>query len=125
MVDARGRALIGRRARDPHAGEWDVLGGFLEPFETPEQGLVRELREEIGVECAVGRFLGGFVDSYGANGDATLNLAYVCRIVDGEPRAADDVSELGWFAPDDLPPDDAFAFANSVEILAAWRATLS
>ena len=73
----------------------------------------------------MGRYLGGFVDTYGeaaGEGDATLNLAYECRIGAGEPRAADDVAELAWFAPSELPPADAFAFRNSVEILDAWRA---
>ena len=92
VVDERGRVLIGRRAGDPHAGLWDVLGGFLEPGESPEDGLRRELREEIGVECSVGSYLGGFVDSYGDDGDATLNLAFECRIESGEPHPADDVS---------------------------------
>ena len=124
VVDTRGRALLGRRAREPRAGLWDVLGGFLEPGESPERGLLRELREEIGVECTVGRYLGGFVDTYGDDGDATLNLAYECRIVAGEPRPADDVSELGWFAPAELPAPDEGAFVNSVEILDAWRARL-
>ena len=124
VVDAQGRALIGRRAGDPHAGLWDVLGGFLEPGESPEAGLLRELREEIGVDCTVGRYLGGFADTYGDDGDATLNLAYECRIVAGEPRAADDVSELAWFAPSELPPPEEFAFRSSVEILDAWRATI-
>jgi ADP-ribose pyrophosphatase YjhB (NUDIX family) len=100
-----------------------VLGGFLEPGETPEQGLSRELREEIGLECSIGRYLGGFVDTYGDGGDATLNLAYECQIGAGEPRAADDVAELRWFAPDALPPDSEFAFPNSIAILGAWRAS--
>ena len=85
VVDAQGRALLGRRAHEPRAGLWDVLGGFLEPGESPEDGLRRELREEIGVDCTVGRYLGGFADTYGDDGDATLNLAYECRLGDGEP----------------------------------------
>jgi ADP-ribose pyrophosphatase YjhB (NUDIX family) len=126
VVDAEGRALLGRRARAPRAGLWDVLGGFMEPDETPEEAVRRELLEEIGIECTVGRYLGGFVDTYGEVGDeseATLNLAYECRIGDGEPEAADDVSELRWFAAEELPADDEFAFRNSVEILDAWRAS--
>lgn len=125
VVDAHGRALLGRRARPPRAGLWDVLGGFIEPGESPEQALQRELLEEIGIECTVGRYLGGFVDSYGepgVDGDATLNIAYECQIGEGEPRAADDVSELRWFHADALPPDDEFAFVSSIEILDAWRA---
>lgn len=127
VVDPRGRALLGRRAHEPRVGLWDVLGGFLEPGERPEDGLRRELLEEIGVECTVGRYLGGFVDTYGdepGEGDATLNLAYECRLGNGEPRAADDVSELAWFAPAGLPAAHEFGFVSSVEILDAWRALL-
>jgi 8-oxo-dGTP diphosphatase len=119
-----GRVLLGRRARDPRAGLWDVLGGFLEPGETPESALVRELREETGLDCTVGRYLGGFPDVYGEGGDATLNLAYLCHAGEGEPRAADDVAELLWFAPSEIPPADEFAFGNSVAILETWRALI-
>ena len=44
------------------------------------------------------------------DGDATLNLAYECRVGEGEPRAADDVAELAWFAPSELPAAERFAF---------------
>jgi NADH pyrophosphatase NudC (nudix superfamily) len=124
VLDRGGRVLLGRRARDPAAGLWDVLGGFLEPGETPEAALVRELLEETGLVCTVGRYLGGFPDMYGEGGDATLNLAYQCHVGEGEPRAADDVAELAWFAPSELPPPDQFAFPNSVAILEAWRASI-
>jgi 8-oxo-dGTP diphosphatase len=122
LVDGEGRVLLGRRAREPLAGLWDVLGGFMEPGETPEECVVRELREETGLAVTVGRYLGGFADVYGDEGDATMNLAFVCSQAGGEPRPADDVSELTWFAPDGLPPDREIAFASSVAILRAWRA---
>jgi mutator protein MutT len=122
LVDGEGRVLLGRRAREPLAGLWDVLGGFMEPGETPEQCVVRELQEETGLDVTVGRYLGGFPDVYGEQGDATMNLAFVCSYAGGEPRAADDVSDLTWFAPDALPGDDEIAFGSSRAILSAWLA---
>ncbi|HEY3612667.1 MAG TPA: NUDIX domain-containing protein [Gaiellales bacterium] len=124
LLDTDGRVLLGRRARDPGAGLLDVLGGFMEPGETPEEAIARELLEETGLECTVGRYLGGFTDVYGDGGDHTLNLAYECRFERGTPQPADDVSELLWFAPSELPPPEQFAFPSSVAILGAWLAAL-
>jgi ADP-ribose pyrophosphatase YjhB (NUDIX family) len=122
VVDDEGRILLARRAREPRAALWDVPGGFLEPAESPEEGVRRELLEETGLRIEVGRYVGSFVDVYGDGGDTTLNIFFECRVLDGTMRADDDVSELRWFAPDALPPEEEFAFPNSWEGLAAWRA---
>jgi 8-oxo-dGTP diphosphatase len=116
-----GRVLLTRRAIEPFLGMWDVPGGFLEPEETPEQGVARELLEETGLEVEVGRYEAAIVDVYGEGGDHTLNLFYECRILRGDPRPADDVSELGWFRPDELPLD-AIAFDNGAAGLRIWLA---
>ena len=39
----------------------------------------------------------------------------------GEPQRSDEIAELRWFEPEDLPPPGEFAFANTVEALRAWR----
>jgi ADP-ribose pyrophosphatase YjhB (NUDIX family) len=122
LLDADGRVLLGRRAHDPGAGLLDVLGGFMEPAETPEQAIARELLEETGLVCTIGRYLGAFPDVYGDSGEHTLNLAFECRFDSGTPEPADDVAELIWFARDDLPTPEQFAFPSSVAILAAWLA---
>jgi 8-oxo-dGTP diphosphatase len=55
IVDARGRILLARRtAGRDLAGLWEFPGGKVDPGETPEQALVRELREELGIEARVG-----------------------------------------------------------------------
>jgi 8-oxo-dGTP diphosphatase len=122
LVEDGGRVLLARRAIDPGAGLWDVPGGFCEPEETPEECAVRELREETGATIEVTGFLGHIVDTYGPGGDPTLNCVFRARLV-GDPvlEAADDVAELRWFAPDELPGRDEIAFANTAEALRRWR----
>ncbi len=105
-----GRALLGKRANDPDAGRWDLLGGFLEEGEQPLDGLRRELLEETGVEVEPGEFLGAYLDTYGTDGTTVLNLVFEASIASGELTAADDVAELRWFGLDDLPAREDLAF---------------
>jgi ADP-ribose pyrophosphatase YjhB (NUDIX family) len=122
VVDGDGRVLLGRRARDPQAGLWDVLGGFMEEFEQPFDTLRRELREEAGVDVEPLDFVGAIADRYGEGGNATLNLCWTARIVgDDRPRPGDDVAELRWFAPDELPSRDELAFENTAQLLVNWQ----
>ena len=114
--------LLARRAVDPGRGLWDLPGGFCDPDETPEEAVRREFREETGAEVEPLAFLGHVVDRYGADGDHTLNAVYVVRITAGAPEPDDDVAELTWFAPDELPPPEDFAFDNTVEALTRWCA---
>ena len=119
--DDRGRMLLVRRAHPPFEGRWDLPGGFLEEGEHPLDALRRELREETGLEVEPGEFLGVWIDTYSEDaGPATLNLYWTARVAGGEARAADDVAELRWFEPDELPPPGELAF-HVAEVLAAWR----
>jgi 8-oxo-dGTP diphosphatase len=112
VVDSAGRMLLGRRAHDPDAGLWDMLGGFLEEGEHPLDGLRRELLEETGLEVETGDFLGAYIDTYGEGPQvvSVLNLVWETRIVSGEPSPADDVSELRWFPRDEPPAPEECAF---------------
>lgn len=122
-VDERGRVLLTRRAIEPKLGAWDLPGGFVEEQEHPLETLRRELREETGLEVEPLEFLGVWTDRYGGDStaQATLNLFWSARVRGGDPRAADDVSELRWFAADELPPGPELAFDCVALVLAAWR----
>jgi NAD+ diphosphatase len=120
VLDDRGRVLLARRAAEPGKGRWDLLGGFIDEDEAPLEALRRELDEEIGTEVEPGAFVGGFPDTYGQDGPPTINLYWTAR-VRGAPEPSDEIAELRWFEPHELPPPDEFAFANTVEALRAWR----
>ena len=104
VIVERGRLLLGRRARPPYAGAWDLPGGFLETDELPSAGLRRELREELGVGVRRATFLDFANDRYGPRGfTVVLTAVYRVRPTSLSVRAADDVSELGWFPLDHVP----------------------
>jgi 8-oxo-dGTP diphosphatase len=120
--DGEGRVLLGRRAFEPFIGLWDVVGGFVEEGEHPLDGVRREVREETGLDFELRDLLGIWMGGYGDEDRATLNLFWTGRLAAGAPQPADDVSELRWFGPDELPPPEQLAFDGLVaDVLAAWR----
>jgi ADP-ribose pyrophosphatase YjhB (NUDIX family) len=121
--DELGRLMLTRRAIEPRKGKWDTPGGFLEEGEAPLDGLRRELREETGLEIEPGEFVGALTDLYGDGPEAqfVLSLNWTARVLAGEPVAADDVSEIRWFAADELPGEDEIAFPSVASLVRRWR----
>lgn len=120
-----GRLLLIRRSIDPWLGRWDIPGGFCEPDEHPEAAVVREVREETGLDVRVTGLLGIWMDAYGdASGSSytTMNCYYhAVTVDDGEPVVdPSEASEASWFDPAALPDEIAFP-SHAVQVLAAWR----
>jgi ADP-ribose pyrophosphatase YjhB (NUDIX family) len=118
VLDDAGCLLLGRRAIEPRRGLWDIPGGFCGPDETPESCAVRELWEETGCEIELTGFVAHLIDTYGDDGDHTLNAVFTARILSGTPVAADDVAELRWFPLDAIPPASELAFRNTAQAIA-------
>jgi 8-oxo-dGTP pyrophosphatase MutT (NUDIX family) len=118
-VDAAGRVLLVRPAG--HDDGWNILGGAVDPGESPAAAAVREAREEIGVDLELGRLLdvlGGpdYEVTY-PNGDrvAYVTVVYEATIVSGSPAPADgELSEVDWFAPGDLHGLQMSRFARAL-----------
>ena len=107
--------LLSRRAHPPKRGEWDLVGGFLDAGETPDEAARREVLEETGCRLADVRMEGIAPGVYG--GRPTLNFLAVGRI-EGEPKAADDSLELRWFPLDRVP---RIAWPHEAEFVARLR----
>jgi 8-oxo-dGTP diphosphatase len=106
-----GRLLVARRAGGPYDGCWEFPGGKVEPDETDAMGLIREIREELGIEIEPERFLGEVVldgaVGGGPPGASTLRV-WRCRLVDGVPEAREH-AELRWVAAAELDTLDWIA----------------
>lgn len=118
-----GRLLLVRRGREPFLGCWDIPGGFVEDGEEAADAAVRELLEETGLAVRITGFIGVYGDVYGGDrGNHTCNLFWSGVIDEPDVGApASDVSELGWFALEDVPADAELAFACVPRALRAWR----
>lgn len=110
LVVRDGRVLISRRPEGRHqGGKWEFPGGKLEVGESPEEALVRELREELGIETKTGRIRE--VKFYQYPDRDVLLLFYWSRLVSGWPRKID-CGDFAWAMPQELPEYD-FAPADA------------
>lgn len=105
-----GQVLLAQRAKAPALGLYSLPGGRIEIGESLHQGVLRELREEVGIAAEIA----GFVDhvehiEFSATGDPSMHAvicAFAGRWVEGEPVLSDEVSDIRWvdpLAPGDLP----------------------
>jgi 8-oxo-dGTP diphosphatase len=104
LCDARGRVLIAQRPRDKHmAGRWEFPGGKVGVHETENQALVRELREELGVQVREPQFCLRLTHAYP---DRTVQLScWIVRDFVGEPRGLDG-QQLKWVQCAELADQD-------------------
>jgi 8-oxo-dGTP diphosphatase len=111
LIDTRGRLLVAQRPEGKSlAGLWEFPGGKIEPGETPEAALVRELAEELDIVVAAEALEALTFVSHGYETFHLLMLLYVCRIWQGVPRSLEG-QPLRWVTMAELealpmPPAD-------------------
>ena len=95
--------LLVKRAVEPAKGKWCLPGGFIELDESIEEAVLRELREETGIEGEIGRLVDFFSQRSPLYG-ALLIFGYRVNMLGGELQAGDDAQEVDFFDLDELPP---------------------
>ncbi len=122
LIDADARVLIAKRPENkPMAGLWEFPGGKVDPHETPEAALIRELREELGIDVAQS-CLAPFTFASHAYAEFHLLMPlYVCRRWKGTVTALER-QEVQWVKPMRLrdypmPPADKPLIPHLIDLL--------
>lgn len=93
------------------------VGGKLEPDELPEQTMLREIKEEIGVDATIEQFVGRF-ETRAANEADHLLVSYVYHVsIDQLPRIDAEIAEMKWVS---LVASQAFLAPLTTEIVMPW-----
>jgi 8-oxo-dGTP diphosphatase len=122
LVDSDGRVLVARRPEGKQfAGLWEFPGGKIETGETPEASLIRELKEELGIDTQSACLAPLSFVSHAYDDFHLLMLLYVCRKWQGSAQPLD-AAALKWVRPRDLrnldmPPADAPLISPLIDLL--------
>lgn len=111
LIDADGRVLLAQRPEDKSmAGLWEFPGGKIEPGETPEHALIRELHEELGIDTWASCLAPLTFASHAYDDFHLLMPVFACRKWEGQPHPREG-QMLKWVRPEALrdfpmPPAD-------------------
>ena len=111
LVDGEGRVLLQQRAPGRHMGGlWEFPGGKVDEGERPEAALIRELKEELGIDTDAASIAPATFASADLGERHMLLLLYICRKWRGTPQPLD-ATALKWVRPNQMfalpmPPAD-------------------
>ena len=109
ITNERGELLVCRRAKDPAKGTLDLPGGFIDMFETGEEGVAREVKEETGLDVTRAEYLFSLPNLYLYSGFQvhTLDMFFRCTVADASQfQAMDDAADLFFLPYADIRPDE-------------------
>ena len=103
LLDGNDLLLI-KRKHDPFQGSWALPGGFVDYGETTEHAIVREMKEETGLEVTINGLVGVYSDPGRDPRGHTVTIVYDLKKNGGRLASGDDAAEAQFFNLDSLPP---------------------
>ncbi len=105
IVNPKGELLVSRRAKAPFKNTYDLPGGFIDPKESAEESLLREIKEELNVEVDTYELCFTVPNQYPYSGVVIFTVDLVFKVTVKTPehmKACDDVAEFLWVPPQQL-----------------------
>lgn len=109
IINENHELLVCRRAHDPAEGTLDLPGGFVDMNETIEEGMIREINEELGARAVIERFLFSLPNTYFYAGFTvhTVDCFFLCHLRKGDCiKAMDDADALYWISAEKICPEE-------------------
>ena len=97
------KVLLIERGIEPYKGRWAFPGGFMRMDESAEEGALRELKEETGLEGAYIKQFGTFTNPNRDPRERVITIAYYALVKLQEVRGDDDAADARWFSLDEVP----------------------
>lgn len=127
IVAHKNKILLTKRNNKPFEGWWDLPGGFLNRGEHPEDGIKRELREELGLEINIKKQLGIYPGTYPSPFEPfhVLSVVYIVEPLSKDLKVLDteELKGFRWFSKKELPAKIAFDSNQNVirEFKKIWK----
>jgi NAD+ diphosphatase len=109
IFNKEGKLLLTRRAVEPAKGMLDLPGGFVEPMESAEAAVIREIKEELGIRVTNVVYLASYPNEYIYSGFSvfTTDMAFICKVEDLSIIVpADDVSDFEFIFPNEVKKEE-------------------
>ena len=109
ILNHKDELLVCRRGKEPAKGTLDLSGGFMDMYETGEQGIAREVKEETGLTVTETKYLFSLPNTYLYSSFLvhTLDLFFLCKVSNYEHLDAfDDVADSFWMPLDKVNPEE-------------------
>ena len=109
ILNERNELLVCRRGKEPKKGTLDLSGGFIDMYETGEEGVAREVLEETGLKVEKAAYLFSLPNTYLYSGFLvhTLDQFFLCTVEDtAHLEAMDDVADSFWMPLDKVNPEE-------------------
>jgi mutator protein MutT len=123
IVNQSGELLLVRRGVEPDKGMLDLPGGFVDPGESAEEAVMREIKEELDIEPDKIEYFGSFPNEYKFSGTLvyTVDLAYKCLVTDfSNLKYRDDIEGLEFIRHEKINIDE-IAFKSIREIIKMFQ----